>query len=409
MVKKNRDFDETFEIENNYNNKVSFSIPEVIVVIIISILFGGIIGSSITLSRTNKSNGKSSSELSDFVVAYNNIVSDYYNKVDKEKLINSAIEGMINSLEDPYSTFMDSKTSEDFNTTVSGQYKGIGATISLVDDQVTVVDIFKDSPAYVAGLKVGDIILLVNDKDVKGMDLDKVVSLIKKKDKAKLSITRGEEKTDITINVNDVQIPSVGSEIIERDGNKVGVISISVFAANTYEQFKRELNNLEKKSIDSLVIDVRDNPGGHLEQVTKVLSLFMNKKKVLYQVKENKKKTKFYSLNNDEKKYKIAVLINSSSASASEILTAAMKESYGAVIVGKKSYGKGTVQKEYSLSNGASIKYTTEEWLTPKGKSINGKGIEPDIDVDLDEKYYDSYSRDDDNQLQTAINKLLEN
>lgn len=409
MVKKNRDFDEIFEIENNYNNKVSFSIPEVIVVIIISILFGGIIGSSITLSRTNKSNGKSSSELSDFVVAYNNIVSDYYNKVDKEKLINSAIEGMINSLEDPYSTFMDSKTSEDFNTTVSGQYKGIGATISLVDDQVTVVDIFKDSPAYVAGLKVGDIILLVNDKDVKGMDLDKVVSLIKKKDKAKLSITRGEEKTDITINVNDVQIPSVGSEIIERDGNKVGVISISVFAANTYEQFKRELNNLEKKSIDSLVIDVRDNPGGHLEQVTKVLSLFMNKKKVLYQVKENKKKTKFYSLNNDEKKYKIAVLINSSSASASEILTAAMKESYGAVIVGKKSYGKGTVQKEYSLSNGASIKYTTEEWLTPKGKSINGKGIEPDIDVDLDEKYYDSYSRDDDNQLQTAINKLLEN
>ncbi|MBO5138486.1 MAG: S41 family peptidase [Bacilli bacterium] len=407
MVKKNRDLEETFEIGNN--NKVSFSIPEVIVVIIISILFGGIIGSSITLSRTNKSNGKSSSELSDFVVAYNNIVSDYYNKVDKEKLINSAIEGMINSLEDPYSTFMDSKASEDFNTTVSGQYKGIGATISLIDDQVTVVGIFKDSPAYDAGLKVGDIILLVNDKDVKGMDLDKVVSLIKKRDKAKLSITRGEEKKEIIININDVQIPSVGSEIIERDGNKVGVVSISVFAANTYEQFKKELDNLEKKSIDSLVIDVRDNPGGHLEQVTKVLSLFMNKKKVLYQVKENKKKTKFYSLNNDERKYKIAVLINSSSASASEILTAAMKESYGAVIVGKKSYGKGTVQKEYSLSNGASIKYTTEEWLTPKGKSINGKGIEPDIDVDLDEKYYDSYARDDDNQLQTAINKLLEN
>lgn len=407
MSKKTVDFDVIEEVGDSSNSKSMFSISEVVVVIIISILFGGIIGSSITLSRTNKSNGKSSSELSDFVVAYNNIVSDYYDKVDKDKLINSAIEGMINSLGDPYSTFMDSKTSEEFNTTVSGQYKGIGATISLIDDKITVVDMFKDSPAAKADLKVGDVILSVNDKAVDGMELDEVVKLIKKNKKATLKIDRNNEEKTISIDISHVEIPSVSSNIINKGDKKIGVVTVSVFAANTYNQFKKELEKIEKKSIDSLIIDVRSNPGGHLDQVTKVLSLFMDKKKVLYQVKENNKKTKFYALNNEQRSYKIAVLINSSSASASEILTAAMKESYGAIVVGKKSYGKGTVQKEYSLSNGASIKYTTEEWLTPNGKSINGKGITPDFDVDIGSEYYNSYSVDDDNQLQTAINKLL--
>lgn len=403
-------FNNTNELDEKLdsNSKYVFSVSEVIVIIIISILFGGIIGSTVTLTRTNKKDNTTLSEISDFVSAYNSIVSEYYDKVDKTKLIDAAIEGMINSLGDPYSTFMDNKTSEDFNTTVSGQYKGIGATIALVDEDVVVVNVFKDSPAYKASLKVKDIILSVNGKDVKNMDLDKVVSLIKKKDKAKLRIRRdGEEKT-IEIDVKDVEIPSVSSNIISKDNKKIGVINVSVFAANTYSQFNKELNKLEKKSIDSLIIDVRNNPGGHLDQVSKILSLFMDKKKVLYQIKENKKKTKVYSFTDEKRNYNIVVLINSSSASASEILAAAMKESYGAIIVGKKSYGKGTVQKEYSLSSGSSIKYTTEQWLTPKGNSINKEGISPDIEVDLDDKYYESYSMDDDNQLQSAITSIIE-
>lgn len=405
MFKKRKN---NFQEECVGDTKFSFSLVEVIVIIIISILFGGIIGASVTLSRTNAKNGKDSSdELSDFVVAYNNIVSDYYDDVDKDKLINSAIEGMISSLEDPYSTFMDSDATEDFNTTISGEYKGIGATISLIDSKPVIISIFKDSPADKAGLKVNDVLIKVNDVSVDNMDLDKVVDLIKKKDKTAIIVERNGEKKSFTINISEVEIPSVSSEIISKDNKKVGLIRVSIFAANTYKQFNKELKSLEKKSIDSLIIDVRDNPGGHLEQVTKILSLFLDKKKVLYQVQVDKKKTKIYSKSNEKRDYQISVLINSSSASASEILAAAMKESYGALVVGKKSYGKGTVQKEYSLSNGASIKYTTEKWLTPKGNSINEKGVSPDIDIELDSKYFESYSIDDDNQIQTAVNELI--
>lgn len=389
------------------DNKVSFSLTEVIVIIIIAILFGGIIGSTITLSRTRGDSKLKTNELSDFIVTYNNIVSDYYDDVDKEKLINSAIEGMMNSLGDPYSTFMDSKESEDFNTTVTGEYKGIGATISLIDGNAVVVDIFKDSSAAKAGIMVEDIILKVNNKDVSGMELDKVVALIKEKSYADILIKRKDEEILFKVKLGNVEIPSVENDIFKKDDKKIGYISIGVFAANTYSQFKEKLNLLESESIDSLIIDVRDNPGGHLEQVSKILSLFLDKKKVMYQVQVNKKKTKVYSYTNEKREYEIAVLINNSSASASEILAAGMKESYGAILVGNKSYGKGTVQKEYGLSNGASIKYTIEQWLTPNGNSINGKGVSPDLDIDLNSEYYQTFEKEDDNQLQTAINELV--
>lgn len=402
--KKNEDL---IDFVEKQDNKVSFSLTEVIVIIIIAILFGGIIGSTITLSRTRGDSKLNTNELSDFIVTYNNIVSDYYDDVDKEKLINSAIEGMMNSLGDPYSTFMDSKESEDFNTTVTGEYKGIGATISLIDGNAVVVDIFKDSSAAKAGIMVEDIILKVNNKDVSGMELDKVVALIKEKSYADILIKRKDEEILFKVKLGNVEIPSVENDIFKKDDKKIGYISIGVFAANTYSQFKEKLNLLERESIDSLIIDVRDNPGGHLEQVSKILSLFLDKKKVMYQVQVNKKKTKVYSYTNEKREYEIAVLINNSSASASEILAAGMKESYGAILVGNKSYGKGTVQKEYGLSNGASIKYTIEQWLTPNGNSINGKGVSPDLDIDLNSEYYQTFEKEDDNQLQTAINELV--
>lgn len=402
--KKNEDL---IDFVEKQDNKVSFSLTEVIVIIIIAILFGGIIGSTITLSRTRGDSKLKSNELSDFIVTYNNIVSDYYDDVDKEKLINSAIEGMMNSLGDPYSTFMDSKESEDFNTTVTGEYKGIGATISLIDGNAVVVDIFKDSSAAKAGIMVEDIILKVNNKDVSGMELDKVVALIKEKSYADILIKRKDEEILFKVKLGNVEIPSVENDIFKKDDKKIGYISIGVFAANTYSQFKEKLNLLESESIDSLIIDVRDNPGGHLEQVSKILSLFLDKKKVMYQVQVNKKKTKVYSYTNEKREYEIAVLINNSSASASEILAAGMKESYGAILVGNKSYGKGTVQKEYGLSNGASIKYTIEQWLTPNGNSINGKGVSPDLDIDLNSEYYQTFEKEDDNQLQAAINELV--
>ena len=384
-------------------HRISFNSLEVIIMIMISILFGGIMGSLLIMNRAKTTD----EHLEEFYSTYNDIIHEYYKDLDKDELIDAAIEGMVNHLDDPYSTFMNSKETESFNTTVNGQYKGIGVTIGLVEKRPTVIEMFDSSPAKEAGVEVGDVIVKINDKSVKDKSIDKIVEMIKDKNKVKLVMLRGDKEHTFEVKLKDVVIPSVSGEIIEKDNQKIGRISVSVFAANTYVQFINELTKLEKNKIDSLIIDVRDNPGGHLAQVSKVLSLFLDKKKIIYQIKANNKKTKYYATTSDKRNYKIAVLINKNSASASEILAGAMKESYGATIVGMTSYGKGTVQKEYSLTTGSSVKYTTEEWLTPKGNSINKKGIKPDIEVELGEEYKNDPKNENDNQLQTALDSLI--
>ncbi len=383
-------------------NKTTFSIVEVIIITIIALLFGGVVGSLIFIGNTNRND----KYLEEFINTYTNISEEYYKKVNKDKLINAAIEGMVSYLGDPYSIYMDEEDTEVFNQTVDGEYEGVGVTVSMIDQKPTIVSIFDNSPAKEAGIKAGDIIVKVNGKSVDEKTLDEVIDMIKEKDKIKLTILRDENEKDFNLNMKSVVIPSVSNKIIEKNNKKVGIITVSVFAGNTYSQFNSQLKKLEKKGIDSLVIDVRDNPGGHLDQVSKILSLFLDKDKVIYQIKSNGKKTKVYSSSSEKRTYPIGVLINSNSASASEILAGAMQESYKATIVGIKSYGKGTVQKEYSLNSGSSIKYTTESWLTPSGKSINKKGITPDLVVELSDEYIKTFKDSDDNQLQAAIDAI---
>jgi len=393
------------DITTNMNREY-FSNYEVIIIIVISVVFGGILGSIITLNREKSS--QSNNELDEFITTYNSITTNYYKNVDNKKLINAAIKGMVNYLDDPYSIYMDEDDTENFTQTVNGQYEGVGVSVSKVDNSIEIVAIFKDSPADKAGLKPGDKIIKVNNKDVSGMELDDVVKLIKNKKKVNIIVKRDNKEKEITLKQNTVVIPSVSSRIVESNNKKVGVLNVSIFAANTYKQFKNKLDDLENKKIDSLIIDVRQNSGGHLDQVSKILSLFMKQDKVIYQIKTKKGVEKYYSTGKKSKNYNVVVLIDNGSASASEILAAAMNESYGATLIGEKTYGKGTVQKEYMLSSGASIKYTVEKWFTPKGKSINGKGISPTIEVALSDEYANNPTDENDNQLQEAIKFLTE-
>lgn len=393
------------DITTNMNREY-FSNYEVIIIIVISVVFGGILGSIITLNREKSS--QSNNELDEFITTYNSITTNYYKNVDNKKLINAAIKGMVNYLDDPYSIYMDEDDTENFTQTVNGQYEGVGVSVSKVDNSIEIVAIFKDSPADKAGLKPGDKIIKVNNKDVSGMELDDVVKLIKNKKKVNIIVKRDNKEKEITLKQNTVVIPSVSSRIVESNNKKVGVLNVSIFAANTYKQFKNKLDDLENKKIDSLIIDVRQNYGGHLDQVSKILSLFMKQDKVIYQIKTKKGVEKYYSTGKKSKNYNVVVLIDNGSASASEILAAAMNESYGATLIGEKTYGKGTVQKEYMLSSGASIKYTVEKWFTPKGKSINGKGISPTIEVALSDEYTNNPTDENDNQLQEAIKFLTE-
>lgn len=401
------DYEEIREIV--VEKKSGFNTIEMVIIMIISILFGGLLGSALTYTKGLIGPNDVPAELEEVVSTYHTILDNYYDKVNKEELLDSAIKGMVDYLDDPYSVYMDEDASESFNETVNGEYRGIGAQVMQKDGKVVVHSVFANSPADKAGLRKDDVILFVAGKSVEGKSLSEITTILKGEKegtKVKIKIERAGSQKELTLSRGTVELPSVSSKIMTKNNKQIGVLTVDVFAANTYKQFKSELLELEHKKIDGLIIDVRGNPGGHLNQVTKILSLFLNKKKVLYQIENKGKKEAVYAESRESRTYDVVVLTNKSSASAAEILAAAIKESYGGKTVGITTYGKGTVQNAFSLESGASIKYTTEKWLTPKGKSIDKKGVAPDVSVELSDAYIENPSDDTDNQLQTALDVI---
>lgn len=339
---------------------------------------------------------------------YELILNKYYQEVDQEKLIKAAIEGMLLSLNDPNSIFFDVDEKQSFDERMSGEYHGIGIELIETTSEITIVNVFRDTPAFRAGLKPFDVIMMVDNKDAKEMGSSKLASYIKYQSGSKvdLEINRKGEVLSFTVTKEDITLTSVISELFNINNRKIGYLGISLFASNTYQQFKEALILLENQKIDSLVIDVRNNSGGYLDAVEKMIALFLPKDSIVFQTRENQQVIKHYDKTVDKRSYKVVVLINDQSASASEILAAAFKESYQADIVGVKSYGKGTVQETKDVNGGAMIKFTTQEWLSPNGNSIEAVGIEPTITINLDEKYWLDPVYENDNQLQKALEIL---
>lgn len=401
------------EIVNDNKNKERelYTSKEVIIVMIFSIgigilmCFGGI---SII---TGKNYLAVTKDLKKVVDTYYAIVDNYYGELDRDKLIDGAVEGMISSVGDTFTSYSDTDSTSSFDETINGSYEGIGCTVATLEDgTISVIDMFEDSPSYKAGLKVGDIILKVDGESYEGKNSNDISDYIKNSGKSKIVLTvkRDNEEKDISINLSKVEIPHVSGKVIEQDSKKIGYIKISLFASNSYKQFKNKLDELEKSNIDDLIIDVRDNSGGYLSSVTDICNLFLDKGKVIYQLEDSKGKVKKKDTTKEKRKYDIVVLINGGSASASEILASAIKESYGGDIVGTNSYGKGTVQQTKKLLDGSMIKYTTQKWLTPDGNSINEVGVTPTKVVELNEEYFNNPTTENDNQLQEAIKLILE-
>lgn len=409
------------EIEKDENvreviveKKVGFNYAEVIVIMIITLIIGGMVGSFISFfgkeKKTTNTIIKNSvpAEMDEFLETYNGIIDEYYQKVDKKELLEAGINGMLEYLGDDYSVYMDKETTQAFNEQVDGKYKGIGVEIVTTDSGTAISRVFTDSPADKAGLKVGDIFLKVDDEDVTKKNASELSQAIKEsgKDKVNVVVKRDNKEEEFTIELKEVIIDTITTEVFEKNNKKIGYIYVSIFSANTNDQFEKALLELEEKGIDSLVIDVRSNSGGYLSSVTDMVSLFLNKSKVIYQLDTKGVVEQIYSTTKESRDYPIAVLINKASASASEILAAALQESYGAKIVGTNSFGKGTVQRAYQLKSGATIKYTVQKWLTPKGNWINEVGVTPDIKVELSDDYIKNPSNDTDNQLQKALEEV---
>ena len=403
------------EIDDNSNvreiiveRRSGFNFSEVIIIMIIAIMFGFLLGNIVNFVVFND-NSSSNNELDELVSTYDNIVNNYYEDVDKEELIDAGIQGMINYLDDPYATYFSGDASDDFNEELSGTYDGIGIEVMLKDGVVSVSNVFDGSPASKVGIKVGDIITKVNDTDITGKSLTEVVSMINSKKKAKITVNREGEELSFELHKGTIETPVVDSEIYESNNKKIGYIKIDIFNSNSYKQFNSALKKLEKNNIEGLVIDVRDNPGGYLSEVKNILSLFLNKKQVLYQLQTKNKTEKVYGTKKSvDRDYPVSVIINDESASASEILASAFKESYGSHIVGINSYGKGTVQSASDLNSGDTIKYTVQKWLTPDGNWVNDKGVVPTDRVEIVLKEGETLTYDNDTMLQTAISVVSE-
>lgn len=397
---------QTKKEKNKERNTYTFE--EVFIIMIISLVIG-----FFTCFSLNKilSGGKNyrllSKDLNKFVDAYQTILKNYPDKLDTSKLVESAIEGMMSSIGDKYTTYNDVDGATTFNETVSGTYEGIGCLVTTTENSIQIIEVFDDSPASKAGLKEKDIIKKIDGQDFSDKTSSDMANYIKESDKKEIKITiqRDSEEKEVKLKRQKLEVPTVTTKVYENNDKKIGYIDISIFSSVTDKQFKEKLKELEKKEIDGLIIDVRDNNGGYLNVVTNIASNLLKKGDIIYKLEKSNKKVETKKDTTKEKRtYPIAVLVNAGSASASEILASAIKESYKGFVVGTNTYGKGTVQQTMNLEDGSMIKYTIENWLTPNGNWINEVGVTPTNVVELDEIYYQKPISENDNQLQEAIN-----
>lgn len=399
---------QSLDIKVNKRKEIpTFKTKEVIFLLLLTVIISLTMGGVVTYNVALKGE-KVDDELQEFINNYDYIVDNYYGDIDKTKLIDSAIAGMLNTL-DKNSTYVGGSDTN-FSIYLEGTYEGTGIQVYNDDNNnVVIYSVFEGTPASEAGLKAGDIIVKLNNKDTTNMTISDFSDLVKKQNGTfNITYKRDGKEDTVKLKVDTVELKSVSSKVINRDDNQIGYIRTTIFANNTYEQFKKELTELENKNIDGLIIDLRGNSGGHLSAAEQIISLFLDSSHPIYQIKSKDGQNKYYSTGKETKKYKITILIDSNSASASEVVTSALKEQYGASVVGEKSYGKGTVQELQTLPNGEQYKLTTKTWLTSKGKIIDGKGIEPDYKVSLGDKYLEDPTDENDNQLQKAIEVILQ-
>jgi len=310
------------------------------------------------------------------------VTSKYIEPVPMETLVSGAVKGMVNSLGDPHSIYMDAKMYKEFMIETEGSFGGVGIVIGVKDKLLTVVSPIEGTPSEKAGIKSGDQIAKIDGKDSKEMALDEAVSKIRGPEGSTvtLSILRGSEPLkDYTLTRSSIQIKTVSGKMLPE---QIGYIRISMFNENTGNDFVRKYHELEKEGMKAIVLDLRDNPGGLLQESVKVSGLLVPKGPVVSVVTKDGER-EVYTSSLEALKYPAAVLVNGGSASASEIVSGAIQDTGSGTLVGTRTYGKGSVQTVLRLDSGA-IKLTIAKYLTPNDRSINGIGIEPDIKVEME-------------------------
>jgi len=351
-------------------------------------------------------------EFSKVMVVEDYVKENYLRDVDEKKLVDGQLKGMLQALEDPYSTYMTKEEFESFLQQTSGTYAGIGVVVTPGDDNlITVVSPIEDTPGERAGIKSGDKIIKVNGVEYFGENMDEAVKVMKGEPNTKVSLTILRKNKENKNNIFDIEVTreiirlvTVKSNIIDDD---IGYIKITSFDELTYKDFKKELDKLGKRNIKGLIIDLRNNPGGLLNICADIADELLGEGDIVYtQTKDGKREY----LKSDKKMvdYPLVLLVNKGSASASEILAGAVKDHKRGTLIGTTTFGKGVVQRIKDLDDGSGLRLTISEYFTPNGINIHGIGIEPDIVVELTEGVEEIGVNNlkEDNQLRKAIEEI---
>ena len=360
---------------------------------LVVLLAGGVVSCSVFKSEENQK-----------MELLNSLIDRYYiGDVDETDLSEGVYKGYIEGLGDPYSVYYDEEETKQMSESLSGEFGGVGALMSQDRETgvITVLQVYDGSPAQEAGMRDGDTLYKVEGEEVTGEDLSDVVSKVKgeKGTQVTLTVLRADtgDEEELTITRDTIEAQTVSHEMKE---NNVGYIRITEFDTVTYEQYKEALEDLGDQGMERLIVDLRSNPGGNLDTVCDILDLMLPEGLIVYTEDKNGEREEYTSDEENQFDKPLVVMINGYSASASEIFAGAIQDYGLGQIVGTQSYGKGVVQSVFDLQDGTSVKLTIAEYFTPNGRSIDGEGITPDVEV---EYQYDENNPDADNQLEKAM------
>ncbi len=337
-------------------------------------------------------------------------------KVDKQKMFYGAIKGLVASVEDPYTFFLTPEENQQSKDDLGGKFEGIGAQLGLKENRIVVIAPLKNSPAERAGILAGDFVIKIDDKSTQGMTLPQVVSKIRGKGgtKVKLTLQRKTKEISVELTRQQIQVSSVEYSIETKNGSKVAYLKLNQFGEKTNDEWDAAVEDIAKKwnngEVQGMVLDVRDNPGGYLDSAVYTASDFIEIGKMVVKQESTQGMNRDYKVQRTGRLIGIplTVLINGGSASASEILSGAIRDHKKGTIIGEKSFGKGSVQEALDLKGGAGLHVTIAKWILPNGDWINGKGIQPEIKVTNEIKEGNTMTKETDTQLQKALEVVLQ-
>ena len=384
---------ERHETKNPGGRRINIKLFWFIIILLTSVIATAVI-TALSLEAGNEKavnvGTDTRSEFSKLYNVYDTINSEYYEDVDRDALIESSIQGMVEGLDDPYSEYMNNEETEAFQETVTGNFEGIGAEVMQEGNRIIVTSPMRGSPAEEAGIEPGDEIIAVDGESIEGWTNQEAVQLIRgeKGTDVVLTIVRGEgDPIDITITRDTIHIDSVTYE--EVDG--VGHISVNRFQRGTTEEFESKLNEAAEDDVEDVIIDLRYNPGGLLDEAVNMINQFIDEGQTVLSLEDNNGERNEIATsgeaNPNTEDFTVYILINEGSASASEVFAGAMDDLTGATIAGTQSFGKGVVQQTVEFGDDSLLKYTNTKWLTPNGHWIHGEGITPDIKL-VNPDYY---------------------